>query len=260
MMKKSGVYCAAIVLLPGIALAAGAFDGTWKVSLNHVQLSKKPLVYSLSDGNYTCSSCVPAFTVKADGTDQKVAGHDFDTVAVTVNGPDSVQVARKLKGKPLSTIKDTVSSDGNRISEEETSFSGAQPVVVKLELKRTAPAAPGAHALSGSWVQSKVISVSDSGAIETLHITDDGFSMNGNGQSYDAKFDGKKYPLVGDPTNTMVSLKKVSPTEVVESDYEHGKLIETVRMSVSSDGKTLNIVDSQLREGRTLHYHLDKQP
>src|SRR5580700_8678023 len=126
MMKKSGICCAAVALIPGIALAAGAFDGTWKVSLNHVQLSKKPLVYSLSDGNYTCSSCVPAFTVKADGTDQKVAGHDFDTVAVTVNGPDSVQVARKLKGKPLSTIKDTVSSDGNRISEEETSFSGAQ--------------------------------------------------------------------------------------------------------------------------------------
>jgi hypothetical protein len=260
MMKKSGICCAAVALIPGIALAAGAFDGTWKVSLNHVQLSKKPLVYSLSNGTYTCSSCVPAFTVKADGTDQKVTGHDFDAVAVTVNGPNSVQVTRKLKGKPLSTVKDTVSSDGNRISEEETSFSGTQPVVVKLELKRTAPAAAGEHAFSGSWVQSKVISVSDSGAIETLHMTDDGFSLNGNGQSYDAKFDGKKYPIVGDPTNTMVGLKKVSPTEVVESDYDHGKLVETVRMTVSADGKTLNIADSQLREGRTLHYHLDKQP
>lgn len=259
-MKKSGFLYAVFLLIPGMTLAAGAFDGTWKVSLNHIQLSKKPLVFSLSQGNFTCASCVPAFTVKADGSDQKVAGHDFDTVAVTVSGPSTVLVAYKLKGKPLSSVKDTVSSDGNLAKEEGTYFTGAQPVVVKSELKRTAPAAPGAHAFSGSWVQSKVDSVSDSGAIETLGMTDDGFTMNSNGQSYNAKFDGKKYPLVGDPTNTMVSLKKISPSEVVESDYEHGKLVETVHMTVAADGKTVNIVDAHLNEGRTLRYHLDKQP
>ncbi len=259
-MKKSGICDAAIVLMPAIALAAGAFDGTWKVSLNHVQLSKKPLDFSLSQGSFTCASCVPAFTVKADGSDQKVTGHDFDTVAVTVSGPDTVLIVYKLKGKPLSSVKDTVSADGNLAKEEGTYFSGTQPVIVKSELKRTAPAAPGAHAISGSWVQSKVNSVSDSGAIETLRMTDDGFSMNSNGQSYDAKFDGKKYPLIGDPTNTMVSLKKISPAEVVESDYEHGKLVETVHMTVAPDGKTVNIVDAHLNEGRTVRYHLDKQP
>src|ERR1700733_13599785 len=84
--------------LPVAALAAGAFDGTWKVSLAHVQLSKKPTVYALANGEFTCSSCAPAYTVKADGSDQKVTGHDFDTIAVSADGGT---VTYKLRGKVL---------------------------------------------------------------------------------------------------------------------------------------------------------------
>jgi hypothetical protein len=88
-VAKSGFFYAAILMVPAAALAAGAFDGTWKVSLNDVQLSKKPLSFSLGGGAYTCASCVPSFTVKADGTDQKTAGPDFDSIAVTVSGSDT---------------------------------------------------------------------------------------------------------------------------------------------------------------------------
>jgi hypothetical protein len=257
-VKTSGLLYAAIVFLPVTALAGGPFDGTWKVNMNHIHLSKKPSVYVIAGGNYTCSSCGPAYTVKADGTDQKVSGHDYDTVTVTLT-PTTLTVSTKLKGKALSNVKTTLSADGSTREEFGTYTTGAQPVLVRSTAKRVGPAAPGDNPFAGSWLDTKIESVSDSGAIETLAMTDDGFTMSGNGESYDAKFDGKQYPVTGDPTNGTVMLKKISASQVVESDYSHGKLVETEQMTVSTDGKTLQIVDSQLRTGRVTRYTLDKQ-
>jgi hypothetical protein len=258
-VKTSSLACAVMILLPAAALAASAFDGTWKINMNHVQLSKKPDVYTVEGGNYTCSTCGPAYTVKADGTDQKVTGHDFDTVAVTVTAT-SLTVVRKLKGKTLAVSKKVIAADGNSAEQESTFTNGAAPVVVKSTAKRVGAATPGANPFSGSWLDSKIESVSDAGTAETVAMTDDGFTMKANGQSYDAKFDGKKYPVAGDATNTMVVLKKISDTEVVESDYSHGKLVETLHMTVSADGKTMHVVDTPLQTGQVTRYTLDKQP
>jgi len=258
-MKTSKILWAMIALTPAAALAAGAFDGTWKVDMSRVHLSSKPYVYVITNNSYACSSCKPAYTVKADGKDQPVSGHDFDTVAVTVT-PTTVTVVQKIKGKPFSSLKSTVSADGTTVAQEGTYYNGAQPVQVKSSLIRVGAAPPGVSALSGSWRDSKVESVSDAGITETLGITDTGFTMSSNGQSYDAKFDGKKYPVQGDATNTMVTLKKISPTEVVESDYDKRKLVEIVHMTVAKDGKTLHIVDQQLQSGRVIRYTAIKQP
>jgi hypothetical protein len=258
-VKASNRVCAAMLLLPGAALAASAFDGTWKINMNHVQLSKKPDVYVVEGGTYTCSSCGPAYTVKADGTDQKVTGHGFDTLAVTAT-PTSLTLVTKLKGKTLSTSRKVVAADGNSAETESTFTNGAAPVVVKSTSKRVGTAAPGASPFSGSWLDIKIDSVSDPGTSETVAMTDDRFTMKANGQSYDAKFDGKKYPVVGDATNTMVVLKRFSDTEVEESDYLHGKLVETLHMKVAADGKTMHVVDTPLQTGQVTRYTLDKQP
>jgi hypothetical protein len=258
-VKTSGFLYAAIALIPAAALAASPFDGTWKVNMNHIQLSKKPDVYIIDGGNFTCSSCGPAYTIKADGTDQKVTGHDFDTAAVTLTAT-TLTLVTKFKGKTLSNVKSVLSADGSTLEEAGTYTSGAQPVMVKATTKRVTPAAPGASPFSGSWLHTKIESLSDSGAVESLGMTDDGFTMSSNGQRYDAKFDGKQYPVVGDPANGTVMLKKISASQVVESDYAHGKLVETVQMTVSADGKTLHVVDSQLLTGRVTRHTEDKQP
>jgi hypothetical protein len=258
-VKASGLVCIAMVLLPGAALAASAFDGTWKMNMNHVQLSKKPDVDVVEGGNYTCSSCGPAYTVKADGTDQKVTGHGFDTIAVTTTAT-SLTLVTKLKGKTLASVKKVVAADGNSAETEATFTNGTAPIVVKSTSKRVGTAAPGASPFSGSWLDTKIDSVSDAGQTETVAMTDDGFTMKANGQNYDAKFDGKKYPITGDATNTMVVLKKISDTEVVESDYTRGKLVETLRMKVSADGKTMHVIDTPLQTGQVTRYTLDKQP
>jgi hypothetical protein len=254
-MRRINLAMAALVTsalgLPVAALAAGAFDGTWKVSLAHVQLSKKPNVYALANGEFTCSSCAPAYTVKADGTDQKVTGHDFDTVAVTADGS---AFTYKLHGKVLAKAKNVVS--GDTMTREYTDLTGTEPFVQKTTLTRVGAA--GSDPVSGSWRTTKVDSVSGAAASVAYTITDDGFTMKSNGQSYDAKFDGKKYPVDGDPTHTMVTVKMISPTEVEERDYQGAKFVEIIHMTVSADGKTIKVVDTGVQTGRINHFTMDK--
>jgi hypothetical protein len=241
--------------LPVAALAAGAFDGTWKVSLAHVQLSKKPDVYALANGEFTCSSCGPAYTVKADGSDQKVTGHAYDTVAVTADG-STVTFTSKLHGKVLAKTKRVVSGDS--MSEEYTDLTGAAPFVLKTTLTRVSAGAAGSDPISGSWRTTKVDSVSDTGASTTYAMTDDGLTMNSNGQSYAVKFDGKKYAVDGDPTHSKVTVKMISPTQVEERYYQGGKLVGINHMTVSADDKTIHVATTDPQVGRTTHYTMDK--
>jgi hypothetical protein len=257
-VKKLGLISAAIVFVPGIALAAGAFDGTWKENVKTLKISNKPFVYAVDGGNFTCA-CGPSITIKADGSDQKVSGHSYDTAAVTMT-PTSVVMTTKIKGKETGTLKLVASGDGNAMDVEQTSFGGTAPVVVKAHMTRVGAATAGANPVSGSWQIDKVASITDVGLTQTFGITDDGFTESSNGQSYDAKFDGKMYPVAGDPEHTMVKLKKIGPSEVVESDYVRGRLLDVIHMTVSADGKTIQVVDREPQTGRVIRFVLDKQP
>ena len=62
---------AVLLLLPATALAASAFDGTWKTRADTLKTTGKPDVIVIVDGMYTCSSCTPEIKVKADGTTKK---------------------------------------------------------------------------------------------------------------------------------------------------------------------------------------------
>jgi hypothetical protein len=257
-MKTAGIIITALIVLPGSALAASAFDGTWKVNMDHIQLPTTPDVHVIDATTYTCSSCVPAYTVKADGTDQKVAGHDFDTLAVTLT-PTTLSTQTKLKGKLLSDTKTMLGADGKTATFESTEYNGAKPTVVKGASKQVAPGAPGSHPLSGSWIDTKIESLSDAAATATIAMTEDGFSLKSNGLSYDAKFDGKRVPIAGDLTGGKVSVKKISATEVVESDYDLGKLDAILHMTVSADGKKIHVVQQQVKTHGVTRYTLDKQ-
>jgi hypothetical protein len=90
-------------------------------------------------------------------------------------------------------------------------------------------------------------------------MTADGFHMHWNGQSYDAKFDGEEYPIVGDPGRTTVSLKKIDANAVEEIDHRQGKVVDEIRVAASKDGKTIAVTDKDIAHGQTTTYTLDKQ-
>jgi len=90
------------LLASSATLAQSPFDGTWKIDMNKVTLPQKPDVYLLENGMYSCKSCTPPYTVKADGTDQPVSGQPyFDTVAVKVVNDHEIQETDKKAGKTV---------------------------------------------------------------------------------------------------------------------------------------------------------------
>lgn len=249
------------LLVPTAAMAAGPFDGTWKTQLDSIQFSTRPDVYTLKQGVYKCSSCVPPYSVKADGTDQKLKGHAYyDTIAVREVDARTVQITAKLGGKPANSDSMSVSADGATLTETFQDMSGAQTVTGTQVSKRIAPGAPGSHAISGSWKTEKVPEISDIGATTIYKMTPDGLQMNWNGQSYDAKFDGKKYLTANDPGKTWVALRRISDNTIEETDTRDGKVVDIYRMTVSVDGKTMTIVDKDVRRGTTSQYMMVKQP
>ena len=248
------------LLLPAAALASSPFDGTWKGRVDSVKITGKPDVYSIVAGTYTCSSCVPEVRVKADGTDQKVAGQDYyDTMAVKIVDATTVERTTKMAGKVTSKRRFTVSADGSTLSVTNTVYTGAKPATFSFTEKRVGAATAGAHAVSGSWQRDRVSDANDAGTIVSYEMTPDHFSMKANGQSYNAKFDGKEYPIEGDPGHTVVSVKRIDANTVIETDRRGGKVTDEIRIAAAKDGKTVEVTDKDPVYGRTMTYTLEKQ-
>jgi hypothetical protein len=247
------------ILIPAMAFAKTPFDGTWSVRLDSMQFSGKPEVYVLSGGMYECKSCVPAYNIKADGTDQPVTDNGYrDHVAVKVLSPSSIEITGKKAGKITSTDTQTVSADGSSLAGKWTNYMGEKPSSGEYTEKRTAPAQAGAHAISGSWQVDSIPNATDVARTLTLQSTPNGLTIGWNGMTTDAKFDGKEYPTIGDPGKTMVALKKISDTEIEETDRRDGKVFDVISYSISADGKTINVVDTDPAHGTKTTYILDR--
>jgi hypothetical protein len=246
------------VLLPAAALAATGFDGTWKTNLESMKTTGKSLVLLLAGGEYTCSSCTPPYTVKADGAEHRVTGQAyFDTAKVKVIGPNSAEIVLKKGSKEMVRFSDTVSADGTTLISKVTNNYGAHAETDELTAKRTAAAPAKSHPLSGAWLEELHVG----GNLSTVQyrMTAEGFQMRGNGQSYEAKFDGKEYPIVGDPGKTTVSLKKIDDATVEETDYRQGKVVNEIRLALAKDGDTINVIDKNIALGQTTTYTMGKQ-
>jgi hypothetical protein len=57
----------------------------------------------------------------------------------------------------------------------------------------------------------------------------------------DAKFDGKEYPLTGDPEADSISYHKVNANTLVGTAKKSGKLSEKMTIVVSKDGKVTSV-------------------
>ena len=245
------------LLLPAAALAGTGFDGTWKTNMESLKTTGKPLVLLLAGGEYTCSSCNPPYTVKADGADHKVTGQAyFDTAKVRVTGPNSAEIVLKQGSKEIVRFSDTVSADGT-LASKVTNHMGTKTVTDELTAKRVGAAPADSHPLSGSWLEQEHVA-GDLRPVQ-YRMTAKGFQMRWNGQSYDAKFDGKEYPIVGDPGKTTVSLKKIDDATVEEDDHRQGNVVDEIRLALAKDGNAITVIDRDIARGQTITYTLEKQ-
>ncbi len=249
-----------VLLVPLFAWAQSPFDGTWKINVNHAQFSEKPDTFALQKGEYTCSTCTVKIAVKADGTDQKVAGaKEYDTLAVKPVSDKAVQFTRKKDGQVVSESTDTVSPDGKTLTSEFKEYPPqGQPYTGKFIMTRVSPGPAGSHSISGSWRGAKIKDVTENALTFTYKSTPNGLSMkSGTGESYEAMFDGKDYPMKGTRGGGTISLKKVNDTTIEETFKRDGKPLFINR--ITADGNTLKFVSKDVRRGATDTFTAEKQ-
>ena len=250
-----------LLLVPATLLAQNAFDGTWRTDPHSTQVIGHDN-YLLQNGVYKCSSCVPKIEVKADGQDHQVTGSPYyDTVNVRVDSDHSIEIVYKKNSKPTQTNKVTASDDGKTSTTEFTfTTEGGQQGNGKFTSTRVGTVPENANKISGEWQPERLESASESVVTITYKVVDNGLSMTDQqGDSYTAKFDGKDYPVKGDPGTTSVSLKKVDDNTIEETDKRNGKVISIARMTVQPDGKTMSVAVEDKLSGKAYKYTADKQ-
>lgn len=251
------------LLVSSSAFAQSAFDGTWKADVSSAQMPKKPDMYMLKDGTYSCKSCVPVITVKADGMDHAITGHPYyDMEAVKIVDDHTINITQKKNGKVVATATNTVAPDGKTMTFEfsDSTATNSAPVVGKGTQMRVAAGLAGAHAISGSWRTTSFATISDNGLTTTFRADGDMLTMTTpTGQKYTAKMDGTEAPFSGDPGLTAVSVKKISANEIQETDKRGSKVMSVQTMTVSSDGKKIHVVFQNKERGTSMSYDMNKQ-
>jgi hypothetical protein len=256
---------AAFVLLAAVApaTAASKFDGTWKFDLASMQVSAKPNVYLLTGGSYSCPTCVPAYTVVADGAFHPVAGNPyFDAVAVAVIDPRTITWKSTKSGKPAFDSTRVNAADDATQTTTFTDMTAANGVAVtgKETARRAAAGPAGSHATSGSWLDTTSAEVNDAGLLVTMHLDGDAMTIKTpTGVSYTTTIDGPQSPVVGDPGWTSVALKRTAPETLVETDYRDGKATGIFTYALAADGKTIHADQQDLLHGTTSAATLIKQ-
>ena len=237
------ILFAAALLATTPALAASGFDGTWKYDIKSANMSKTPSVTLLTGGNYTCSTCVPAYTIKADGAFHKVAGNPYyDEVSVKMVDAKSIVWSSRKGGKMASENARTVSADDKTMTTTFTdmTYEAGGPVKGTSVQDRVAAAPKGAHAVSGSWVDTTNNEVTESALLVTMKMVGKVMTLTTpTGISYTATVDGPQAPVKGDAGWTSVALKSGGKNTLVETDYRAGKAIGVYTYTLAADGKTI---------------------
>ena len=78
---------------------------------------------------------------------------------------------------------------------------------------------------------------------DSVKVTVDGVDGAGNAihSEWTGKFDGKFYPVTGDPTSDMRSYRKINNHTLALSGKKGGKVTLTGRIVVSANGKTRTV-------------------
>jgi hypothetical protein len=82
---------------------------------------------------------------------------------------------------------------------------------------------------------------------DNVKVTVDGTDKDGNAthNEWTGKFDGKDYPVTGDPASDMRSYKKIGDRVLKLTVKKDGKVTITGRIVVSADGKSRSVTTGE---------------
>jgi hypothetical protein len=250
----------ALFSVVGLAQAQSPFDGTWRVNPASVKFPEKPFTEYTSQGWFHCVSCEPPYDIAADGQDHPVSGHPYDAVNMTIVDPKVVKIVYKKDGKVTGDELDTISADGKIMTSVTSNYpANGQVTHATQNFKRIGELRPGVHATSGNWV---AVSLADSenDLLFTFKMNGDELTMTDpTGDAYTAKFDGADYPYKGSYGVNGVSLKKIDAHTIEETDKRDGTVISVTKMTVSPNGKSMNLVNHDPRNDTTTTFSATKK-
>ncbi|MDE2356400.1 MAG: hypothetical protein KGL69_06560 [Alphaproteobacteria bacterium] len=238
--------------MAGPSLAASPIDGTWTVDLRSVSWSGSTIDFLVTADTFIQSQNGHSFTIPIDGKPHPftLRPDRFDALAVTQVRADGVDTVAYKAGRPVYVDHWRLGPDRATLTETVVDPGPTGELKYQRILVRQGQPPVGGLAISGSWRRSHM-SVGMPGLVVNA-FEDRGDALawsNGAGMSYLAKFDGTKAPQINDPGQTLVSVKKISDHEYVETDWRGGRETDVFTMVVSPDGTTLTTTDDDLRTG-----------
>jgi hypothetical protein len=260
-MTKTFACLALGLLLPISAVAASPFDGTWKTDPKTIASSQPDVNMILKDGIFACILCANPRALPADGQVHAISGVPYiDHGSVTIIDDRTVKFVEWRDGKQVLDLTTSCDSSGSTLTQTGYFTIGSnQPVHYSWSGKRVGGMIPGAHAVSGTW-QTQSISGSADALTMTLSTVGDSLTMKSPASgSYTAKFDGTEAPFTGDPGITSVSVKRLGNTSYEETDKRNGTIIEVDTITVSPDGKSLQVLSDDRLRGLKGSFTMRKQ-
>ncbi len=242
---------AVVLWTPMFCRAQSEFNGTWRIETAHSKISPQPNNFYIAEGWYHCTSCKPVIDIRADGQDHAVKGEPYGTLNVRVVDARTIELIAKKDGKVVYDQTRTVSANGKELTVKTTNhpMDSPEPITSEIVAMRVGVAPSGVQATSGQWRIEK-LNESSNGLTFTDKVSGDELTMNDPaGVSYTAKLDGTSAPVKGAYDFDSVSVKRINPHTIEETDERKGTVVDVARMTVS--GNTMRIEETDKMTGRT---------
>jgi len=257
-----------LLLLPVVCLAIGTlwaaddpFVGKWKVNPSKSKLIDEMRVEAAGENRYTfIFGPGQVDTVVADGSDQPA--FSGTTLSITVKGPNSWEVVRKMKGRMLLSAQWTLSEDGKTLSDAFTQYlpdgltlfgqpmPNGSTLVLPYVYERTA----GNSGFPGTW-DSESAKVKTGMELQVQPYQGDGLSFKRSDEEMAKriKLDGNDYPELdpkGRDNGTVYSGRRVNERSLEVTYKSKGKITGTWQTELSTDLKTLTMTERLVGQNR----------
>jgi hypothetical protein len=257
-----------LLSLPVVCLAIGTlsapgdpFVGKWKVNSSKSKLYDEMKVEVAGANRYTFTfGPGQVDTVVADGSDQPALSGT--TLSITVKGPNSWEVVRKMKGRTLLRAQWTLSEDGKTLNDAFTQylpdgvtlFSQPLPNGSTLFLPYVYERTAGNSGFLGTW-DSESAKVKTGIELEIQPYEGDGLSFKRSDEEMvkRIKLDGNDYPDLdpnGGDKGTAYSGRRVNERSLEITYKFKGKITGTWQIELSTDLKTLTMTERLVGQSR----------
>jgi hypothetical protein len=250
------------VCLASLAWAASdPFVGKWKVDPSKSKLYDE-LKVEVAGANRYAITFGPGQvdTVVADGSDQPALSGT--TLSITVKGPNSWEVVRKMRGRMLLKAGWTLSEDGKTLNDAFTQylpdgmslFSQPLPNGSTLVLPYVYDRTSGISGFPGTW-DSESATVKTGIELEVLPYEGEGlsFKRSDEGTISRTKLDGKDYPDLdrnGGDKGAAYSGRRANARRLEITYKSEGKITGSRQIELSPDLKTLTVKENLTDQSR----------